>query len=88
MSCIMEENTNLLAQMPYEEELLKKLREQYYLGIPLSIFLLSDSLCLHQCHYLSIQITRGMEEFLIVRGNVNTMDKEPLGNHSWVEKDG
>lgn len=79
--------SELLATCYYEDELIKNLRDKYYYGIPLSIFLLCDSLCIHQCHYLSIQITRGMPYFKIINGNINTMAKEELGNHTWVEKD-
>lgn len=72
----------------YEQELLNRLRNEYYFGIPLSIYILSSSLCSSQCHYLSIHLTRGMDKFRIVRANINELKNESLGNHTWIEKDG
>lgn len=83
----MENNLEMLAQAPYEEELIEVLRNEFYYGIPLSIFMLCNKLCFHQCHYLSIQLTRKMSDFKIVNANINKLDKEEEGNHSWVEKD-
>lgn len=72
----------------YEEELIEKLRDKYYKGIPLSISLNSGFYCNHSCHYMAFQITRGMKYFKLVRGNISRYPIEPDGNHSWVEKDG
>lgn len=43
----MKMKTELLATCCYEDELIENLRDKYYYGIPLSIFLLCDSLCIH-----------------------------------------
>lgn len=83
----MKMKTELLATCCYEDELIENLRDKYYYGIPLSIFLLCDSLCIHQCHYLSVQITRGMSSFKVANGNINAINEEELGNHTWVEKE-
>lgn len=74
----------------YEDELIEKLRDIDYKGIPLSIILLCHPLCDRQCYAMSMNITRGMEHFLLVRGDINELDLNEDGypNHGWVEKDG
>lgn len=72
----------------YENELIENLRNKYYAGVPLSITLNSGFCCNCSCHHMALQITRGMDYFKIINGNINLFPSEPNGNHSWVEKDG
>lgn len=74
--------------VPYEEELIEKLRDKYYEGIPLSIVLNSKCCCRTYCHHMAFQLTRGLDEFRLVRGNINIYPIGDRPNHSWVEKDG
>ena len=73
---------------PYEEELIVRLRNFYYEGIPLSIVLNSKRCCITYCHNMAFQLTRTMECFRLVRGNINIYPIDDKPNHSWVEKDG
>ena len=75
--------------LPYEEDLVKRLRELTYRGFPLSIVLFCREFCRGECYSMSMNISRGMDKFRLVHGDVNFIvlnDKYP--NHSWVEKDG
>lgn len=74
--------------VPYEKELIENLRDKYYDGIPLSVVLSSSVCCRTWCHHMAFQLSRGLDYYTIVRGNINIypIDDEP--NHSWVEKDG
>ena len=75
--------------LPYEEELVIKLRDLNYRGIPLSIVLLSKELCRGECYVMSMSISRGMGSFTLVHGDVNFLPlNDEYPNHSWVEKDG
>lgn len=75
--------------LPYEEELIEKLRDLNYRGIPLSIVLLSKELCRGECYVMSMSISRGMDSFTLVHGDVNFLSlNDEYPNHSWVEKDG
>lgn len=69
----------------YEETLIQNLRGKYYYGIPLSIYLNSKVLCNGSCHHMAFQLSRGMNQFQIINGNVNCFEPEPNGNHSWVK---
>lgn len=72
---------------PYEKELIDNLRDKYYYGIPLSVVLNSRFLCRTWCHHMAFQLSRGLDNYTIVRGNIN---RYPIGeepNHSWVEKE-
>ena len=75
--------------LPYEEELIEKLRDLNYRGIPLSIVLLSKELCRGECYVMSMSISRGMDSFTLVHGDVYFLSlNDEYPNHSWVEKDG
>ena len=75
--------------LPYEEELIEKLRDLNYRGIPLSIVLLSKELCRGECYVMSMSISRGMDSFTLVHGDVNFLPlNDEYPNHSWVERDG
>lgn len=71
----------------YEEKLIEKLRDKYYEGVPLSILLNFEFFCNGECYRMAFQLTRGMERFKIVIGNINSFPIESCGNHSWVEVD-
>lgn len=73
----------------FEPELIENLRTIKYYGLPLSIILLCKEFCRKECFQMAINISRGMNDYKIVLGDVNYFDingKYP--NHSWVEKDG
>ena len=75
--------------LPYEEELISKLRNLTYRGFPLSIILFCKEFCRGECFSMSMNLSRAMEHFTLVHGDVNFIvldEKDP--NHSWVEKDG
>ena len=73
----------------YEEELLDRLRSICYSGLPLSIMVLCFSICNTNCYPTSVHLTRGMESFQLIHGNINIYPKNlECPNHSWVEKDG
>mgnify|MGYP003297928216 CR=1 FL=1 len=75
--------------LPYEEELVERLRGLTYRGFPLSIVLFCREFCRGECYSMSMNIYRGMDKFKLVHGDVNFIvlnDEYP--NHSWVEKDG
>ena len=74
--------------MPYEDELIERLRNLYYEGLPLSIVLHSNYFCLTWCHHMAFQLSRGMDNFKLIRGNINVYPEKAEPNHSWVEKDG
>ena len=73
----------------YEDSLIENLRDVYYKGVPIAISILSYPMCVKQCYAMSVNLTRGMDHFNLVHGNVNFLQKnESYPNHSWVEKDG
>lgn len=73
----------------YEEELIEKLRNLNYCGLPLSIILLCKEFCNGECYRMSMNISRAMEHFTLVHGDVNFLPlNNEYPNHSWVEKDG
>lgn len=74
--------------MPYEDDLIEKLRNLYYEGLPLSIVLHSKYHCVTWCHHMAFQLSRGMDDFKLIRGNINVYQVREEPNHSWVEKDG
>lgn len=75
--------------LPYEQELLTTLRTINFQGLPISIIILSNPLCRRECYTMSMNLTRGMDYFKLVHGNVNYFDKNnDCPNHSWVERDG
>ena len=75
--------------LPYEEELIEKLRDLNYRGIPLSIVLLSKELCRGECYVMSMSISSRMDSFTLVLGDVNFLSlNDEYPNHSWVERDG
>ncbi len=73
----------------YEMELLERLRNLKYNGVPLSI-LLTSSYCTNTwCFHYSFLLTRGMDSYTIIQGT--TSDFQQYGDkisHGWVEKDG
>lgn len=73
---------------PYESSLIEKLRNLYYEGLPLSIVLNSKYCCRTWCHHMAFQLSRGMDDFKLIRGNINIYPIEEEPNHSWVEKNG
>ena len=75
--------------LPYEEELIEKLRDINYRGIPLSIVLLSSELCRGECYTMSMNLSRAMDNFTLVHGDVNFLPlNDEYPNHSWVERNG
>lgn len=75
--------------LPYEEELVVRLRELNYRGLPLSIILFSREYCRGECYLMSMNISRAMDPFTLVHGDVNFIrENGEYPNHSWVEKDG
>ena len=75
--------------LPYEEELIEKLRDLNYRGIPLSIVLLSSELCRGECYTMSMNLSRAMDSFTLVHGDVNFLPlNDEYPNHSWVERNG
>ncbi|MCI6265570.1 MAG: hypothetical protein MR598_01825 [Erysipelotrichaceae bacterium] len=73
----------------YEKELIDRLRDFSYEGIPLSVVVLCFSICNRNCYPTSIYLTLGMDHFKLVHGDVNIYPKNlEYPNHSWVEKDG
>lgn len=75
--------------LPYEDELIENLRGKTYNGLPLEIFLQSYYLCRKNCYICAIALSRAMNQFNLMIGNINQypIDKENP-NHSWIEKDG
>lgn len=75
--------------LPYEEELVMRLRELNYRGLPLSIILFCREYCRGECYAMSMNISRAMDHFTLVHGDVNFIrENGEYPNHSWVEKDG
>ena len=73
----------------YEKELIDRLRDFSYEGIPLSVVVLCFSICNRNCYPTSIYLTLGMDRFRLIHGDVNIYPKNlEYPNHSWVEKDG
>lgn len=72
----------------YDEEFINCLRSEKCNGIPLHILALSYYLCRKKCHFVTIQLTRAMDNFALVTGNVSSFKYEEFGNHSWIEKNG
>ena len=74
---------------PYEEELINNLRKYNFEGLPLTIPLFTNFLCKGECYVCSVNLSRGMDRFHLVHGDINCIEKnEEYPNHSWVEKDG
>ena len=72
---------------PYEEELIDNLRKQTFNGIPITILLFTNFLCKGECYVCSVNLTRGMDHFHLVHGDINCIKKnDEYPNHSWVEK--
>ena len=73
----------------YEQELIDKLRTITFNGLPASVVVLSFPVRNGNCYATSVLLTKGMQSFKLVHGNVS---EYPLNfnypNHSWVEKDG
>lgn len=73
----------------YEDELIENLRDIIYDGLPLSVVVLSFSVCQDNWDSISIYLTLAMDSFRFVRGNINIYPKNANDpNYSWVEKDG
>ena len=74
---------------PYEEELIDNLRRHTFEGLPLTISLFTNFLCKGECYVCSVNLSRGMNHFHLVHGDINCIEKnDEYPNHSWVEKDG
>lgn len=75
--------------LPYEHELIECLRGITYLSLPVSVSVLSLPVRNGNCYSMSELLTKGMDNFKLVHGNVNMYPLETsYPNHSWVEKDG
>lgn len=72
----------------YEEELIENLRKVNYSGIPISIILLSETLCRYNCYITSVLMTLGMENYKIIRCNDIRYKTLDYPNHCVVEHDG
>lgn len=92
MRCSMEDLDKALAEnkiLPYEQELVERLRNVSFHTIPVSIIILSKPLCRKECYAMSMNLTRGMDHFKLVHGDVNFLSKnDDYPNHSWVERNG
>ena len=76
---------------PYEDELIKRLRTVYYGGVPAAILLFVDKLCNGYCYDRSMLITMGMDDFLLVNGDIKSLELKygkESANHSWAESNG
>ena len=69
----------------YSPEFLKKLSNISYQNIPVSILVLSFTICNQACYPISILLTKGLSQFKLIRGDVNIYPKEKYPNHCWVE---
>lgn len=75
--------------LPYEQELIDNVRNLTYIALPVSVSLLSLPVRNGNCYSMSILLTKGMNGYKLVHGNVNTWEPGvDCPNHSWVEKDG
>lgn len=74
--------------VPYEQELIDKLRNFNIKGVPLSIIVLCFDACNGNCYGTSVYLTSGMDNFKLIHGNINIYPENGFHNHSWVEKDG
>ena len=75
---------------PYESELIEKLRNFYYMGIPASILLSTREMCDGHCERRAMLISMGMEVFTLVFGNIKSLEVQfgiEGAEHWWVEKD-
>ena len=73
----------------YEEDLIKRLRYLNYRGFPLSIVLFSREFCIGECYSMSMNLSRAMDSFKLIHGDVNFITGEcDYPKHSWIEKDG
>lgn len=72
---------------PYGEDLIEKLRNFYSYGIPLSIVLISNPMCVGYSFTGSILFSQVMKKFKIVRGNINSLPRYKKTNHCWIEID-
>ncbi len=92
MHKIKDEITKALTEgkiVPYEQSLLDRLRKYTAYGLPCSIILLSSPCCNNECYAMSVLLSRGLDTFTLVHGNVNKFLKDDrYPNHSWIEKDG
>lgn len=82
---------------PYDDELIGKLRNIYYGGIPASIILLTQKLVAHKCYERVLLMTHVFkdEEFRMVYADVDSLrlvpeyiddDYEGYANHCFVER--
>ena len=75
--------------LPYEDELIEILRDISFEGLPASVVLLFKDFCRGECYKMSMTLTRAMDSFKLVHGDVNfIVENGEYPNHSWVEKDG
>lgn len=75
--------------LPYEKELVQRLRNIEFQGIPLAISVLSKDVFRGECYVISVNLTKGMDHFKLIHGDVNFLERnDEYPNHSWVEKDG
>lgn len=75
--------------LPYEEDLIMRLRTLNYRGFPLAIVLLCREFCVGECYSMSMNLSRAMDSFQLIHGDVNFITTEcDYPKHSWIEKDG
>jgi len=85
--------------LPYDEELISKLRNIYYGGLPLSISLLSEQLCSGNCYEMALLMTLAFSDdhFRLVDADIDGITLNPekvrnygsiphYGNHCFVER--
>lgn len=80
---------------PYERSLIEKLRPICYEGMPASVILLIQRLCVGKCYDRATMLSMGMEKFNLVYGSIRgirldsnkTNDKSIIeaSDHCWVE---
>lgn len=56
--------------------------------IPVSLIVLCFDICNTNCYPTAINLTRGMNHFKLIYGDISIYPKQDYPNHSWVEKDG
>lgn len=85
--------------LPYDEELISKLRNAYYGGLPLSILLLSRQVCSGNCYEMALLMTLAFDDddFRLVDADIDGITLNPeevrnygsiphYGNHCFVER--
>lgn len=79
--------------LPYEEQLIERLRPINFGGLPASVVLLIQKLCNGQCYDRAAMLSAGLDNFELVYGSVRSirltsdMTDHRSSDHCWVESD-